>query len=130
MASGHLTPFYNMLKFIKMGGKDRPVLYGMSALRAYEEKTGRNALDDFLSLEGESVSVTLMSNLLYFGVWNGYRAEKLTLDFDEYDAADWCIEPGVFQQAMELFKDAFPAAKGDAGGASKKPQRLPEKAEA
>lgn len=120
-----------MVTFIKMGGKERPVLYGMSALLAYEKNTGRNALDDFLELDGDKVSVTLMANLLYYGVWNGYRAERLTVDFDEYDVADWAVEPGVFQRAMEIFKDAFPssAAKEDANG-TKKQLQPPAKAEA
>lgn len=118
-----------MTVFIKMGGKDRPVLYGMSALLAYEKNTGRNALDDFLALDSNAVSVTLMTDLLYYGLWNGYRAEKMEVDFDEYQVADWTTEPGVFKKAMELFQSAFPAAaKEDAPGSPKKTKRLPGQA--
>lgn len=90
------------------------MLYGMSALLAYEKNTGRNALDDFLTLDTDRVSVTLMTNMLYYGLWNGYRSERQEIDFDEFDVADWSTEPGVFAKAMDAFKQAFPTVSADA----------------
>ena len=99
--------------FIELGGVKRPVRFGFEGLLAYEQKTGRKALADFAQLsEADTVSVTLMVDLVWCGLHAGYRKEGIPQDFDEYDIAAWLGEsPDAFEQVAKVFAESFPKAE-------------------
>lgn len=108
--------------YLQLGGENRPVRYGFEALLAYEQSTGRNSVQDFASLQGGTVSVTLMVDLLYCGLVAGYRAENRTIDFDQFVVAGWLgSNVHVFEQAMAVFSSSFPSTSAaDANAQQKK----------
>lgn len=105
-----------MTHFIEIGGRSRPVRFGFSGLYEYEKRTGRNAVTDFQSLSdgGNSVSVTLMVDLVLCGLHAGYRSEKQNVDFTEYDVADWLGEDSsLIERVMACFVESFPQGEGN-----------------
>ena len=106
-----------MTQHIQIGGKLRPVRFGFAGLLEYEKQTGRKALADFAELSKgiEQVSISLMVDMVYSGLLSGCRAEKINVDFDEWDVAEWITEnQEAVQKVMEAFADSFQKA-GNAG---------------
>lgn len=110
-----------MTEQIEIGGKRRPIRFGWPALLEYEKRTGGNALADFQQMaEGlQGASVTVMVNLVLCGLAAGYRSEKIPVDFDEYDVADWIGADfqNIFEQITALFVQSFEQGNGQAGPA-------------
>lgn len=119
-----------MTEHIEIGGKQRPVRFGWPALLEYEKRTGGNALADFQQMaEGlQGASVTTMVNLVLCGLAAGYRSERIQVDFDEYDVADWIGADfqSIFEQITTLFVQSFEQGNGQAGPA-KKPKPAPQR---
>lgn len=92
-------------EFIELGGTKRPVRFGFEALYSYERNTGKKALEDFQALQsGGQVPITLMVDLVWSGLFAGYRKEEIPVDFDEYNVAEWLSEDQTaFARVMELF---------------------------
>lgn len=92
-------------EFLELGGEKRPVRFGFEALYSYERKTGKKALEDFQALQsGGQVPITLMVDLVWSGLFAGYRKEEIPVDFDEYNVAEWLSEDQTaFARVMELF---------------------------
>lgn len=104
-----------MTNYIEIGGEKRPVRFGFAGLYEYEMQTGRKALADFAKLSDgiENVSITLLVDLIYYGLTCGYRKEKKNVDFDKRDVADWIgQDQGVLEVAMQAFADSFPKGNG------------------
>lgn len=100
--------------FIELGGVRRPVRFGFEGLLAYEKKTDRKALSDFAALSDDlsQVSVTMMVDLVWSGLYAGYRKEGIPQDFDEFDVANWLGDaPDAFQAVMGVFAESFPSAE-------------------
>jgi hypothetical protein len=105
-----------MTNFIEIGGVERPVRFGFSALYQYEQRTGRNALTDFAKMQDGEASVTLLVELLYSGLCAGTRHEKKEVDYTQEDVADWIgTDMGVLEKAAAMFAESFEkAGEGDA----------------
>lgn len=104
-----------MTNFIQIGGRERPVRFGMAGLYEYEQRTGRKALTDFKALAGglESVSITLVVDLIFCGLACGARTESQNMDFTTYDVADWLAgDNDTLQKVMDLFAESFPQDGG------------------
>lgn len=100
-----------MTQQIEIGGKQRPVRFGFAGLYEYEQQTGRKALSDFASLSAglENVSITLIVDLVYYGLVCGHRKDGANVDFDKFDVAEWIgNDQGVLQTVMQAFADSFP----------------------
>lgn len=119
-----------MTNFLTIGGVERPVRFGFSALYQYEQRTGRNALTDFAAMQGGHATVSLMIDLLFAGLCAGTRHEKKAVDYTPEDVADWVgNDLEVFQRAAAMFAESFEkAGEGDAQKKAKPPIKL--KAEA
>lgn len=116
-----------MTNFIQIGGRERPVRFGMAGLYEYEQRTGRKALADFASLAGglEAVSITLMVDLVYCGLTCGARAESQNVDFTPYDVADWLTgDNATLEKVMALFAESFPQDGGKKTLNAKKPAKV------
>lgn len=104
-----------MTEYINLGGVERPVRFGFSALYQYEQRTGRNALTDFAAMQGGQASVSMMIDLLFAGLCAGTRHEKKAVDYTQEDVADWVgNDVDVLQVAATLFAASFEkAGEGD-----------------
>ena len=104
-----------MTEYLNLGGVERPVRFGFSALWHYEQRTGRNALTDFAQMQSGLASVSLMIDLLYAGLCAGTRHEKQAVDFTAEDVADWIgNDVDALQIAATLFAQSFEkAGEGD-----------------
>lgn len=111
--------------FIELGGEQRPVRFGFSALWQYEQRTGRNALTDFAAMQGGTASVTLMIDLLFAGLCAGIRHEKKPITFTPEDVADWIgNDMDVLQIAATMFAKSFEKAEGGDQQKKAKPPRV------
>jgi hypothetical protein len=109
-----------MTQYIELGGVERPVRFGFSALYQYEQRTGRNALVDFATMQGGGASVSLMVDLLFAGLCAGTRHEKLAVDYTQEDVADWIgSDTEVLQKAASMFAESFPKEAGEGEGQKK-----------
>lgn len=118
-----------MVEYISIGGVERPVRFGFSALWHYEKRTGRNALTDFAAMQGGTASVTLMIDLLFSGLCAGTVHEKGKVDYTAEDVADWIgSDVDVLQIAATLFAQSF--EKAVEGEPEKKPKPPKSVAEA
>lgn len=104
-----------MTEYLDLGGESRPVRFGFSALWHYEQRTGRNALTDFAQMQSGLASISFMIDLLFAGLCAGARHEKLKVDFEQGDVADWIgSDMNVLQHAATLFAQSFEkAGEGD-----------------
>lgn len=97
-----------MTNYLLIGGIERPVRFGFSALYQYEQRTGRNALLDFAAMQGGQASVSLMVDLLFAGLCAGTRHEKQAVDYTQEDVADWIgNDTEVMQSAAVMFAESF-----------------------
>lgn len=127
-----------MTEQIEIGGKLRPVRFGWAGLLEYEQQTGRKALADFAEFgkaladftefgNAGGVSVTVMTDLVFYGLLCGHRTEKVAVEFDKYDVADWIGEqPEILERIMSTFTKSFPDEEGNAKAG--KPKATPRKA--
>lgn len=106
-----------MTQYIEIGGQKRPVRFGWAGLLEYEQQTGRKALADFNSLSGglENVSITVIVDLVYYGLTSGHRKAGVNVDFEKDDVAEWIGQDrGIMEQVMEHFVKAFEGKEGNA----------------
>lgn len=121
-----------MTHYIELGGQQRPVRFGMAGLYEYEQRTGRKALADFAQLSGqgiENVSISLIVELAFAGLCAGYRSEKMPIDFDAYDVADWVgLDSETIGRVMNAFTESFPhTEQGKQNGAPKAAKAAPSR---
>jgi hypothetical protein len=96
---------------ISCGGKDRPLLFGFSALYEYERTTGRNALADLSSMQG-GLSASVAIDLAFCAFSCGAKKEKTPVDFDAYDVAEWATEtPDLLEKVMTALAESLPTEK-------------------
>ena len=110
-----------MTEYISIGGVERPVRFGFSALWHYEKRTGRNALTDFAQMQDGKASITLMIDLLYSGLCAGTVHEKGKVDYTAEDVADWIgNDVDALQVAASMFAESFEKGKAVEGDTEKK----------
>lgn len=103
-----------MTNFIVIGGVERPVRFGFSALYQYEQRTGRNPLTDFAAMQGGNATISTMVDILYAGLCAGTRHLKQPIDFDQEDVADWIgSDMEVLQKAAAMFAESFEKSAGE-----------------
>jgi hypothetical protein len=113
-----------MTTYLNLEGVERPVRFGFGALYQYEQRTGRNALEDFAKMANGTVSITLMVDLLFAGLVAGHRHEKVAITFNQDDVAEW-MTPDVLNQTAALFTESFPAEPQEGDGEKKtKPPKV------
>lgn len=134
------------LYHVEIGGKERPVRFGMNAIALYNEATNTTLADFQATLqappevvaavrkaqeEGRESDVTWMPPfstreliaLVWAGLKDGARKEKLEFSADGQpvtleDVGDWIDEagPGVIETVFEALMGAQPAEAADATG--------------
>ena len=117
-----------MVKFIKIGGKDRRVHFGYGALMMFEDITGESAIEFFVKLsQGGSITISKAVELVRVGLLNGARLDGEILELDNMTVADWMDEAqsegvNVFEDIAKIFTVSMPADDGEKK-TTKKPSR-------
>jgi hypothetical protein len=101
--------------------KKRPVFFGFAAIAKFEELTGAKMaeMDKVLS-EGK---VADMIAFAFSGVYGGAKKEKLEIDFDIDDVANWLDDIEDLEQLFAVYMDCMPMVKSGTAtksGAKKK----------
>ena len=113
-----------MTEYVNIGGKQRPLRFGFAGLMEYEKRTARNALSDFNGQK--ELSVTMMVDLVFCGVVSGYMSQKMAVDFDENDVAEWLTDdPSVFASIMDLMERSSNNMGNAKAGPAKKATAAP-----
>jgi len=91
---------------IKVGEKLYPVKYGFNALRIFCKESGIELQD--IEKIAQSMSLDHAINLVWAGLKDGARVEKIEFDLTIEDVADMMDEDNtVITQCMELFIASF-----------------------
>jgi len=99
-----------MVEYIDIKGKKMPVKYGFNALRIFTAQTGLTL--EQLSILSDSISLDHAIALMYAGLKDGHRAEKMTFVLGIDEVADLLDDDQTaLQKCIEIFTRAF-AAKG------------------
>lgn len=139
-----------MTHFIELGGQERPVCFDQTLGYEYERTMQRSYLRDledlFLQIAqvghaigtddvgtaAANMSVVKLVDLIYCAMRLGYRREKLTIDFDSYDVADWILpnQEAIAQLSVWLVESNIDtsAQQADPDAAKKKTMQVPLKA--
>lgn len=111
------------MTYLQIGGQERPILFGFAALYAYEQRTGRKALEDFAAsaaqneLTPDAFSIVFLVDLVHAGLMAGCRKLRQPVDFDEVDVAEWLTDnQEAIAKAMQIFTESFPKAEKNAPG--------------
>ncbi len=136
-----------MTHFIELGEKERPVCFTQALGYEYERTMQRSFLRDLNGLfeqiarvgqaigtndVGEAaagMSVVILVDMAYCALRLGYRREKMEVDFDAYDVADWILnnEPAVSQLTVWLVEANIDTSKKPEPQGSKKKPTIPLK---
>ena len=93
------------MEYVKIGGRLRPIHFGMAALADFEELSGKGVAALGKELDGDKPQLMLIANLIYCGLGHGARKSKTPVDFENvYEVLDWVDnDPTVIDRVMELF---------------------------
>jgi hypothetical protein len=86
---------------IELGGKHRPINFGISALGMYCREKGI----PLTRMEGAFQDMDLqdLTNLIYFALLAGHRRARVQVDFEKDDVLDWLDDTESFTRAMEAW---------------------------
>jgi hypothetical protein len=89
---------------IEIGGKHRPINFGISALGMYCREKGI----PLTKMEGafEDMDLQDLTNLIYFALLAGYRRARVEVDFEKNDVLDWLDDTESFTRAMEAWNNS------------------------
>ena len=96
-----------MIDFVNIGGKSRPVKFGMNALRVFTKETGVKMAEiaDLEFMKNQDLETTF--TLLFLGLREGMRAEKQAVDFGIEDVCDWLDEEGKVEELFNVFTNQW-----------------------
>jgi len=95
-----------MTKQIKVNGTDYPVKYGFNALRLFSNQTGIG-LDELSKLQ-DSMSIDYAIALIWAGLKDGARVEKIEFNMTMDDVADLLDEDQtIIEQCVAYFVESF-----------------------
>jgi hypothetical protein len=99
-----------MIKMINIGGKDRPVMYGINALAEFNEATNTTLIWIFQMAENPlSLNFNQLRYLVYVGLCQGARESNIAVDFSVDDVGNWLNSDfGKFPQFMSALTGSLP----------------------
>lgn len=96
-----------MVKYFNLGGKDRPVFFGMAALVAYETAANRPVSSLILEMAAGEVKLGDMIVMVASGLEHGASKTGKPEKFDLLEVYDWIDEaPEMLPAIMEHFADS------------------------
>jgi hypothetical protein len=121
-----------MVNWIKIGGVERPAVFGYEVAYSYEMATGGNYNQLLFSIAGQveesragadagdmlraasALQVKPITDLVFFGLKYGYRKEGMTIDFEVDDVAEWIFtDMSVLQQCITAIFESLPKPKSE-----------------
>ena len=101
-----------MTKQIKVNDKQYPVKYGFNALRLFSNQTGIG-LDELAKLQ-DSMSIAYAIALIWAGLKDGARVEKVEFEMTMDDVADLLDEDAtIIEQCVAYFVESFVKPQGE-----------------
>jgi len=95
-----------MTKQILINGTEHPVKYGFNALRLFSNQTGIQ-LDQLSQLQ-DSMSIDYAIALIWAGLKDGARVQKVEFDMTLDDVADLLDEDAsIIEQCVAYFVESF-----------------------
>lgn len=95
-----------MVKSVKIGGEERPVKFGFSALMNFCDLAGYKLND--LGRLGEDMTLGDAVNLIWCGLKDGARAEKKKFTLTSEDVADFLDDDiGALNDVLAVFAESF-----------------------
>lgn len=94
-----------MIDYIHIGGENRPVKFGMNALRLFCKATGMKIAD--LAKLGDDMSLDDAIQLAFCGLRDGARKEGVKFTCTVDDVADWMDQTGKFEEIFDLYVSQF-----------------------
>jgi hypothetical protein len=88
---------------IEIGGKHRPINFGIGALVLYCGEKGIPVARMDSAINMELMTLQDLTDLIYCALLAGYRRARLQVDFDKNDLLDWMDDTAAFARAMEAF---------------------------
>ena len=79
-----------MVDYINIGGENRPVRFGMNAIRLYSEEY--NVAIDEVDRISKKTKFSKLIGLFYYGLKDGARADKKDFPYDVITVSDWFDE--------------------------------------
>jgi hypothetical protein len=100
------------MKTIEIGGKLRPVLYGINALAEFNEGTGTDLSWIFKTIAKPlGMNMNQVRWLIYVGLKQGAQESNLPVDFTVDDVGKWLDKDfHKFPEFMEAVRDGMPSA--------------------
>lgn len=86
--------------------KNRPVFFGWVAIEKFESLTGIG-----ISKMGEALnnmSASTMIDFCYAGLYAGAKKEKIEIDFDRDDVANWLDEVEDIEKMIQAYLSSMP----------------------
>jgi hypothetical protein len=100
---------------IKIGGMDRPVKFGTNQTAIYCDLRGKTLAEYQHELTDLS-NVGVIRDLIYSALFAGCKADKIDIDFDNFDVGEWIDE--LKPDDMAKIFDSM-AKSNDGGGEPK-----------
>jgi hypothetical protein len=103
-----------MVKEINIGGKNRPVHFGMNALDIFEEKTGIK-FTNIISLINDGMTMGQLISFVYAGLEGGRLKTNSEDRFTRTEVGDWIDDYGIenMQELTMIYLDAMPMIKDE-----------------
>lgn len=100
-----------MTRTITIGGKQRPVLFKLKAIKVYQQLTGKNLLkEDLGKLLTEELDVEKITALVYSALVCGAFPNQPDFTLDEVE--NWMgLDTDIFKEVVEAYLDFIPGAR-------------------
>jgi len=101
-----------MVKYVKIGSKERAVKFGFAALMEFTEANGYTMAD--LDSLGDNMKLKDAIFLVWCGLKHGARVEKQPFAYTIEDVADWLDDkPEVMEAVLNVFSTSFGASEDE-----------------
>ena len=95
---------------IDIGGKVRPILFRLQAIKIYQQLTGKNLLKEDLAKLLEDLEAEKISALVYAALVCGSHPTKP--DFTIDDVENWLgLDVAIFKEVIQAYMDFIPGSQ-------------------
>lgn len=94
-----------MVDYVNIGGQERPIKFGMNALRIYCIETGTKISE--LGEISDNLDIDKAIRLVLCGLKDGARYVKEPFSFTIEDVSDWLDEDGLLQKVFDIYGRQF-----------------------
>lgn len=101
-----------MIQTVKLGGKDRPILFGQTVFRLYKQETGNNLLSLLTEMESGG-DLSALADIVFWALRVGEISQKAEKEeFTPFDVGLWLDEnPDALKTCLNAFFDSVKVIK-------------------